>query len=82
MEAGAYDGQDLSNTLALEMKQGWKGLLVEPNPANYKLLEYKHRKAWLAKSCLSIEKYPKQVRPDKFEKQSLHKVYSYLKFKC
>lgn len=33
VEAGAYDGINLSNTFALE-QCGWNGLLVEPNPVN------------------------------------------------
>ena len=32
IEAGAYDGETLSNSLFFELKLGWKGLLVEPNP--------------------------------------------------
>jgi hypothetical protein len=32
VEAGAYDGKIFSNSLFFEVKQGWTGLLVEPNP--------------------------------------------------
>jgi hypothetical protein len=32
VEAGAYDGEVFSNSLFFELKLGWKGLLVEPNP--------------------------------------------------
>ncbi len=32
IEAGAYDGELFSNSLFYELKLGWKGLLVEPNP--------------------------------------------------
>ena len=32
IEAGAYDGEMISNKLYLEKKMGWTGLLVEPNP--------------------------------------------------
>ena len=32
IEAGAYDGEVYSNSLYFELKRGWKGLLVEPNP--------------------------------------------------
>jgi hypothetical protein len=32
IEAGAYDGEVFSNSLYYELKLGWKGLLVEPNP--------------------------------------------------
>jgi hypothetical protein len=32
IEAGADEGEFLSNTLYFELKRGWTGLLVEPNP--------------------------------------------------
>ncbi len=32
IEAGAYDGEVFSNSLFYELKHGWTGLLVEPNP--------------------------------------------------
>ena len=32
IEAGAYDGEHMSNSLYFELKKGWNGLLVEPNP--------------------------------------------------
>ena len=35
IEAGAHDGVEASNTLYLEKKMGWKGLLVEPNPDTF-----------------------------------------------
>ena len=42
VEAGAADGQTLSNTLFLEMERNWTGLLVEPNPDMfYSLLQKK-----------------------------------------
>jgi len=41
IEAGAYDGEMLSNTLFFELKQSWTGLLIEPNPDAFKLLEKK-----------------------------------------
>ncbi|MCL4157471.1 UNVERIFIED_CONTAM: hypothetical protein GTU68_062869 [Idotea baltica] len=51
----------MSNTLALEMKQGWTGLLVEPDPSSFARLRSKHRKAWAANACLSMSDYPKKV---------------------
>ncbi|KAL7645333.1 UNVERIFIED_CONTAM: hypothetical protein RMT77_003719 [Armadillidium vulgare] len=62
VEAGAMDGQTMSNTLRLEKKQGWTGLLVEPDPSNYILLKKKHRKAWTVNACLSLKPYPKQEK--------------------
>ena len=35
VELGANDGVTFSNTLALEACLGWRGLLIEANPANY-----------------------------------------------
>jgi len=32
IEAGADEGEFLSNTLYFELMRGWSGLLVEPNP--------------------------------------------------
>ena len=53
MEAGALDGQVLSNTLWLERERGWSGLLVEPDSFSYSKLLTKHRKAWTSNTCLS-----------------------------
>jgi len=55
IEAGAWDGEFISNTLLLEMERGWTGLLVEPNPAGFKALQGKQRKAWTSPACLSTE---------------------------
>ena len=43
IEAGAYDGEILSNTLFFELKQRWTGLLIEPNPDAFELLKKKVR---------------------------------------
>ena len=43
IEAGAYDGEMLSNSLYLEQRLGWTGLLVEPNPDAFSLLQLKKR---------------------------------------
>lgn len=53
MEAGALDGQMLSNSLWLEQELGWTGLLVEPDPVSYSRLVTKHRKAWTSNTCIS-----------------------------
>ncbi|XP_050712122.1 uncharacterized protein LOC126996076 [Eriocheir sinensis] len=53
VEAGALDGQMLSNSLWLERELGWTGLLVEPDPVSYSRLVTKHRKAWTSNTCLS-----------------------------
>ena len=41
IEAGAYDGELISNTLFFELKQSWTGLLIEPNPDAFQLLNKK-----------------------------------------
>ena len=41
IEAGAYDGEFLSNTLFFELKQRWTGLLIEPNPDAFEELNKK-----------------------------------------
>jgi len=38
VEIGALDGVTFSNTIALEQCLGWRGLLVEGNPTNYRQL--------------------------------------------
>ena len=56
IEAGAFDGEAFSNTLLFELKHNWTGLLVEPNPDNFKQLLEKKRKAYSLESCFSTEK--------------------------
>ncbi|XP_045611917.2 protein Star-like [Procambarus clarkii] len=60
VEAGAFDGEQVSNTLRLEKELGWTGLLIEPNHESYKKLTMKHRKAWTSNTCLSTENHPKE----------------------
>jgi len=52
IEAGAFDGEDASNSLPLE-HLGWKGILIECNPYALPLLMSKKRKAWIADVFLS-----------------------------
>lgn len=61
VEAGALDGEYLSNTLGLERRLGWTGLLVEPDAESYKKLVSKHRRAWTSNTCLSAEGFPKKT---------------------
>ena len=51
IEAGAGDGELLSNTLHFEMKYGWTGLLVEPNPDFLKKLKPKNRELLILRKC-------------------------------
>ena len=41
IEAGAFDGELRSNSLFYELKKGWNGLLVEPNPDAFEELKSK-----------------------------------------
>jgi len=64
LEAGAACGEFISNTLYLELKYQWTGLLVEPNPDMLKLLLSKHRNAWIFPHCLSTSKQVEMVHFD------------------
>ena len=55
IEAGAYDGEVFSNTLLLEAKYNWTGILVEPNPDAFEELQYKNRKSYSIETCLSMK---------------------------
>ena len=55
VEAGAFDGENFSNTLLFELKYNWTGLLVEPNPDNYEELKRKNRKTFSIESCFSTK---------------------------
>ncbi|CAL4067528.1 unnamed protein product [Meganyctiphanes norvegica] len=75
IEAGALDGEYLSNTLYLEYYQKWTGLLIEPDPNNFQRLKEKHRKAWISNTCLSTSSDPKNislvsVSPTKYNQES------------
>ncbi|XP_076048213.1 uncharacterized protein LOC143029453 [Oratosquilla oratoria] len=60
VEAGALDGESMSNTLWLERFQKWSGLLVEPDSLSFAALKTKNRKAWSANVCLSPGSFPSQ----------------------
>ena len=62
IEAGADDFEKDSNSLLFEMKHGWNGLLVEPNPTIYPKGFLKHRKAWGAPNCLATMARPHIVQ--------------------
>jgi len=61
IESGGFDGEQISNSLYFEMKEGWKGLLVEPDPSNYNTLIGKNRKAWTSMTCLATEPNPQLI---------------------
>ena len=74
MVLGAGDGEYKDYTLPLEKELGWSGLLIEPNPELFEMLEKKNRKSVLAPVCVSPYTFPSLV--------SIHNIYfSILKFK-
>jgi len=58
IEAGAGDGEIISNSLYFELIYKWTGLLVEPNPDFHEALISKHRNAWILPHCLSTKTTP------------------------
>jgi len=44
IECGAWDGEELSNTILFERKRQWKGLLIEPNVEGFASLRTKKQK--------------------------------------
>ncbi|XP_063863753.1 LOW QUALITY PROTEIN: protein Star-like [Scylla paramamosain] len=61
VEAGALDGEFLSNTLWLETALGWTGLLIEADQNNYRHLAWKRRRAWISNTCITKEEYPREA---------------------
>ena len=58
VEAGALDGEFLSNTLPLERERGWTGLLVEADSDMFNELMRKRRRVWASPSCLATHQHP------------------------
>jgi hypothetical protein len=56
IECGGLDGEDYSNTLDLERKYNWSGVLIEGSPANFDILMRRYRKSALIAACVSLEK--------------------------
>ncbi|XP_057368797.1 protein Star-like [Daphnia carinata] len=61
VECGALNGEFMSNTIDLERKYNWGGILIEANPETFKKLISHNRKAWTLPVCLSLEPFPTQV---------------------
>ena len=61
MECGAFDGETSSNSLFFEKTRKWNGLLIEADPAHYRTLKSKNRKAYLTNVGLSTVPYPIKV---------------------
>lgn len=52
MEIGAVDGEFMSQTLTLERNLSWSGLLVEPDPRSFAILQNRRRNASLSPLCV------------------------------
>ena len=61
IEVGALDGERSSNTIELEKKFGWSGLLIEMDPYYYTQLRGKSRHAWSINACVSPYDHPTVV---------------------
>ena len=63
IEAGAWDGEYLSNTLFFERERNWAGLLVEANRLAFRTMVLREtRKGSLAANvCLSVNNYPRKM---------------------
>ena len=61
IEAGADDFEKDSNSLLFELRRGWTGLLVEPNPTIFPKGLHRKRKAWAATTCLATSDKPSTV---------------------
>ncbi|XP_037071376.1 uncharacterized protein LOC119092521 [Pollicipes pollicipes] len=57
VECGAFDGETMSNTLLLERRYGWSGLLMEPARQLFAKMVTKRRHAWLLEACISNRPY-------------------------
>jgi len=62
LECGAADGETLSNTLLLEMKYNWTGLLIEANPSTYRGIRERHRNVYSLNVCLSPSSHPQSLK--------------------
>ncbi|XP_013421411.1 protein Star-like, partial [Lingula anatina] len=53
VEAGAWDGEENSNSLFFEKSRNWTGILIEPDPLNFEQLLMKNRKTIMIQTCLT-----------------------------
>jgi len=64
IEAGAYDGEQWSNSLFYEVEKKWDGLLVEAHPDAFARMKKRKRKSWKLGNCLSTKTTPEIVEFD------------------
>jgi FkbM family methyltransferase len=53
VEAGGFNGEDLSNLLFFELERNWTGILIEAVPSLYKQIISKNRKSFTINCCIS-----------------------------
>jgi len=61
LEAGSHDAEKHSDSLHFEIRHGWTGLLVEPNPLAFSEGLFKNRNATHIQTCLSTITKPQTV---------------------
>ena len=62
IELGALDGVLFSNTKFFEDSLNWKGILIEPHPEKFKLLQQNRPNNFLFNSLVSCHKEPLEYR--------------------
>ena len=53
VEAGALDGETISNSLFFERERNWSGILIEPLPLSYQRILKKNRKMYSINACIA-----------------------------
>ncbi len=62
IELGALDGVEYSNTKFFEDSLNWKGILIEPHPEKFKLLQINRPNNFLFNNLVSCHKEPLEFR--------------------
>lgn len=63
VEVGAADGEFMSQTLMLERNLGWSGLLIEPDPRAFTILQQRRSyRSWTSPLCI-LRTLPSSVSP-------------------
>ncbi|XP_067006873.2 protein Star isoform X3 [Anabrus simplex] len=86
VEAGAYQHGRPSDTEWLELALGWHGLLVQPDPRDFLVLQRQRRhKALSVHACLSPTSYPKEVtfrQVPSMDDQTVRAQATFTRVKC
>ena len=56
VEAGAFDGESLSNSLFFELERNWTGLLIEPVPTLHQSIVSRRRHCYSINACIAEKK--------------------------